>query len=401
MGGAQGALVVIAVIVGFWGIAAARTFLIPLVLASFAFLLVSALDRVWGHLRIGGRSVPKPLATVLSALFITALGLEMVQLISANAAGVARAAPAYNDRFNELQDNFVDWITFAESDEEGDSTAVPGDEEPPMEAGLPEETDLAEEVDLAAETDLPEEANPAEETEPPESTDILDRLIDQLNFTGMATGIASGLAGLVGNGALVLIYLFFLLLERPLFDRKLRAMVPDDNRRQEVTSILERIDHDVSAYLGLKTLISLMTAIPSYVILRWVGVDFAEFWAIVIFVLNFIPNVGSLIATVLPATIALVQFPDAGPFWRVAIGVTLIQAFVGNVVEPKILGRRLNMSPLVVIVALVGWSLLWGVPGAFLCVPMTNIILLILANLRSTRWIAVMLSNGGELTEFD
>ncbi|MEM9380125.1 MAG: AI-2E family transporter [Planctomycetota bacterium] len=395
-GPGQVALVLTAVVTGIWAIRAAKAFLIPLVLATFAFLLVGALDRVWGRLRIGEHRLPKPLTTVLSALFITSVGLGMVQLVADNATLVARAAPGYQERLTELQDDFTDWIFFWEEDE--DAAAAPVDGEASEGAAAPA-VPVAEEPPAVEPPDGGPAGGPAGETEraTDEGTGPLDILVEKINIAGLATSVASGLLGLVGNGALVLIYLFFLLLERPFFERKLRAMFPDPRRHDEVVALLDRIDHDVSAYIGLKTLVSLMTALPSYAILLWVGVDFAEFWALVIFVLNFIPNVGSAIATLLPSLIALVQFPTLGPFLRVLIGVLSVQLFVANVIEPSLLGRRLNMSPLVVIVALVGWSLLWGLPGAFLCVPMTNILLLVLANIRSTRWIGVLLSRDGHI----
>ncbi|MEM6568543.1 MAG: AI-2E family transporter, partial [Planctomycetota bacterium] len=344
-GPGQVALVLVAVVTGIWAIKAAKAFLIPLVLATFAFLLVGALDRVWGRLRIGEHRLPKPIATVLSAAFITAVGLGMVQLVADNATLVAKAAPGYQARLTELQDDFADWIKFWEEepgDEPDAADAAEGGQEDDSEDD-PEAEEAPQEVVEAPDEDAPNGLAPGADTVP--EVGLLDRLVAKINVVGLATSLASGLASLVGNGALVLVYLFFLLLERPFFERKLRAMIPDERRRGEVVAMLGRIDRDVSAYIGLKTLVSLMTALPSYAILRWVGVDFAEFWALVIFILNFIPNIGSAIATLLPSLIALVQFPTMGPFLSVLLGVLAVQLFVANVIEPNVLSRRLNMSP--------------------------------------------------------
>jgi len=323
------------------------------VLALLGFILVRALDRVWGRIQLGGLRIPEGLATLLSALLITALGLGMVRLITANASGVAAAAPTYQARLLELIEKVdIDLPFWEAAEEEGTPTLV-------------------------------------------------DRLANKIDVPSLARNLVSQLAGIVGNASLVLIYLFFLILERPFFEAKLRRIFPDDDRRQEMREILGRIDHDVSTYLGLKSFVSLLTALPSYVVLRWVGVDFAEFWGILIFVLNFIPNVGSLVATLLPSAIALVQFPTTGPFLTVAITVVVIQLAVANLIEPSLLGRRLNMSPLVVIVALVAWSLMWGIAGAFLCVPMTTIMIIVLANIRSTSWLAILLSRDGQIRHPD
>ncbi|MDG1490420.1 MAG: AI-2E family transporter [Planctomycetota bacterium] len=348
-GARQTAAVLLTVAVGGWLIVVAKSFLVPLVLASFTFILVQALDRVWGRITIGGHRLPPIMTTFLSATFLTLVGATIINLVAANAGGIAAAAPGYQARLTDLVNQF--------------ETNVLG-------------------LDIE-----------------PGGADLSDRFLKHLNVAGLATQLASGVASAVGNLSVVLVYLFFLLLERPFFERKMALVFRDNQRRAEMIGILQRIDHDVSVYLGLKSLVSLLTALPAYGIMLWVGLDFAEFWALLIFALNFIPNVGSLVATVLPSSIALVQFDTLGPFAQVALGITSVQLIVANVVEPNLLGRRLNMSPLLVITALVGWSMLWGVPGAFLCVPMTNIALLILANVASTRWIAVLLSRDGALVE--
>ncbi len=348
-GARQTAAVLLTVAVGGWLIVVAKSFLVPLVLAAFAFILVQALDRVWGRVLIGGHRLPPVMTTFLSAAFLTIVGASIINLIAANAGGIAAAAPGYQTRLTELINQF--------------------------------------------------EANVLGLDIEPGAADLSDRFLKHLNVAGLATQLASGVASAVGSLSVVLVYLFFLLLERPFFERKMALIFQDSERRAEVVGILQRIDHDVSVYLGLKSLVSLITALPAYGIMLWVGLDFAEFWALLIFAFNFIPNVGSLVATLLPSSIALVQFDTLRPFALVALGITSVQLIVANVVEPNLLGRRLNMSPLLVITALVGWSMLWGVPGAFLCVPMTNIALLILANVSSTRWIAVLLSRDGALVE--
>lgn len=349
-----------------------KAFLIPLVMAGFALILVRALDRLWHHIPGVGPRLPAPLTTVVSSLVIVAIGLSVAQLIVDNVAGVQRAAPTYQARFTVLKDEIEDEL---------------GDLVHTIRNLLPSADEPADGPPGAEASAEPIEENP----------NLVDFFIGKVDVRALAANLGAGLLGGAMNVLLVLIYLFFLLLERPFFDEKLRAMVRDDDRRGEIKALLERIDHDVSVYLGLKTIVSLMTALPSYAVMRAVGLDFAEFWAIVIFGLNFIPNVGSAIATILPAAIALLQFETLGPFWTIAIGITAIQLFVANVIEPSLLGRRLNISPLVVILALVGWSLLWGIPGAFLCVPMTNILILVFANIRSTRWLAVLLSRDGDL----
>jgi predicted PurR-regulated permease PerM len=219
-----------------------------------------------------------------------------------------------------------------------------------------------------------------------------------VNLGALIANVASSMAGLLGNGALVVMYLFFILLEYPLFRRKLQALVPQDRRRQRILHIIQEIDRDIRAYLGLKTVVSLLTAALSYGIMAWVGLDFAAFWALIIFILNFIPNLGSLVATLLPTVLALVQFDSLRPFAIVGIGVTAVQLGVANFVEPPLMGKTLNMSPLVVVVSLTFWGGLWGLVGMFLCVPITAVAMIILSHFPSTRWVSIALSQTGEFT---
>ena len=135
----------------------------------------------------------------------------------------------------------------------------------------------------------------------------------------------------------------------------------------------------------------------SYGVLTLVGVDFALFWAFLIFLLNYIPTIGSIVATAFPALLTLVQFDGFTPFFIVLIGVLAIQVAIGSFLEPRLLGNTLNISPLVVILALALWGLLWGVVGMLLCVPITIILIIIFAQFPPTRPIAVFLSRNGEV----
>lgn len=123
-----------------------------------------------------------------------------------------------------------------------------------------------------------------------------------------------------------------------------------------------------------------------------------DFWALLIFVLNFIPNIGSIVATILPSLLALVQFDSLTPFLIVLFGIGTIQFVIGNILEPNLMGHRLNISPLVIVLSLVLWGYLWGVPGLFLGVPMMVILIIVLYHFEDTRWV-VMLSRDGKLRD--
>ncbi len=126
-------------------------------------------------------------------------------------------------------------------------------------------------------------------------------------------------------------------------------------------------------------------------------VDAPFFWALLMFLLNYIPTVGSLIATIFPAVFSLVQFGEFTPFLIILIGLGILEWFVGNVLEPKIMGNSLNISPLVTIIALVIWGQIWGITGMLLSVPITVTMVIICSQFKNTKAIAILLSENGEL----
>ena len=136
--------------------------------------------------------------------------------------------------------------------------------------------------------------------------------------------------------------------------------------------------------------ISALTGLFSYAIFRFLGLEFAETWAVLTFALNFIPSIGSVIAVVFPAVVSLVQFDTIGPFLTIVMGCGLVQFLIGNILDPAMLGRSLNLSTLMVILALTFWSAVWGIIGAFLSVPLTVCILIVLSNVPATRHLALV-----------
>ena len=212
------------------------------------------------------------------------------------------------------------------------------------------------------------------------------------------TGVASVAGGLLGGLVTILLYTAFMLVERGRFLRKITQIAGPEGASAIVSDVIDDIGHLVRQYISIKTLTSLLVAGVSYVIMAVLGVDFAAFFALLIFALNFIPIIGSIIAVALPVILALVQ-PGGG---LVLAGITLALLFVaeqivGSLVEPRLLGRSLNLSPLVILLSLASWGTLWGLPGALLCVPITVAIMIVLSQFDATRPIAVLLSDNGEI----
>ncbi|HSH41303.1 MAG TPA: AI-2E family transporter [Arenicellales bacterium] len=225
------------------------------------------------------------------------------------------------------------------------------------------------------------------------------QFIQELNLSAVITNFAGALTGILGNLTLIVVYVGFLLYEQKTFATKLERMFPDGRKRREVTEVVDNIQQQIQTYIWIKTLVSVVTGLVGYVVLTLVGVDFASFWAFAIFLLNYIPIIGSFVATLFPALLTLVQFDTFTPFLIVGIGLTSAQFVVGNVIEPKLMGSSLNLSPLVVLLSLALWGGLWGIPGMFLCVPIMVILLIILSHFEPTRPLAVMLSEAGDLNE--
>jgi AI-2 transport protein TqsA len=206
---------------------------------------------------------------------------------------------------------------------------------------------------------------------------------------------------LVGDAFIILLYVIFILIEETIFHIKLKLIYPSDKEQDRITKLFEKMDYNLNKYLSLKTLVSLITGVLSYVVLLLLDIDAPFFWALLIFGLNYIPTIGSLIATVFPAVFAIVQFGALAPFVYVLLSVGAIQVIVGNIIEPKIMGKTMNISSLVVILSLTIWGAIWGVMGMILSVPITVMMIIICEEIPSLRFIAIMLSEEGTLAAQD
>jgi predicted PurR-regulated permease PerM len=231
-----------------------------------------------------------------------------------------------------------------------------------------------------------------------EETPQLNELIRKIDFSKILQDLGMSLAGFIGSAGLILIYTLFIFLEQKGFLPKIDNMTTDEKKREMIRRILSRIYADTKTYIGIKTFTSLLTALVSYLIMKSVGLELSMFWALLIFLFNYIPTIGSILATIFPSIMALVQFPETlGPFAVVVIGVVATQMIVGNIIEPRLMGNTLNLSPLVILLSLALWGSIWGIPGAILCVPITVVMVIIFSNFKSTRPVAILLSKDGEI----
>lgn len=229
-----------------------------------------------------------------------------------------------------------------------------------------------------------------------ENAPSLAELIRRANPSQFAGQIAKSAQSVLSDLFFVLIYLAFIIASRRGFRRKIVAMFPQGQSRDEAVEIFQRIRNGVEQYLWVQTVTGLMIAGGSLIVMWIVGLDNALFWAFLIFLASYIPIIGGFVGIAIPPVFALVQFPTPWPA-AIMLGVLwAIQFVVGNVIQPKMQGDSLNIDPVVVLLALAFWGLIWGMPGSFLSTPLTVMAMIILAQFRGSYWIAVLLSANGD-----
>lgn len=213
-----------------------------------------------------------------------------------------------------------------------------------------------------------------------------------VNVKGVAAELIGGGFGFGKSLMLVLIYMLFIFAEQAIFRRKILSLAGDQH--EDAEQVLDTIGQGIQRYLGVKTLISLVTGALCYSGLVALGVPWALLFGVLTFLLNYIPTFGSIIAAVFPIVTVLAIGESAGKALTVVVMYLGVNLTLGSYLEPKILGRELDLSPLVIVLSVVVWGTLWGVVGAFLAVPITSAIQIVLASQESTRPLAVLLSSG-------
>ena len=208
-----------------------------------------------------------------------------------------------------------------------------------------------------------------------------------------ARNISELVIALFSKTVMTLVFLMFMILESPYMDKKIEQAFGHNSNR--VKNILNTISEQVSRYLGALTLISLATGICAWIVLTILGVKLAAGWGVLTVLLNFIPTIGSIIATIPPVVMAIIQYSPSFfmPLLVLAL-LTAIQVTIGNIITPQVVGDRIGVSPVVILLSLLLWGTIWGIPGALLSVPIISIIKIICENIPSLRSIAVLIGSG-------
>jgi len=189
---------------------------------------------------------------------------------------------------------------------------------------------------------------------------------------------------------IVIIFVAYLLTGKRNINNKIQDAFPSF-QADRIINIIDTITEQVQKYLGVKVIVSLLTGIISIIIFYIFGLDFAIFWGFLIFLFNFIPNIGSTIASILPALFSILQFGRLSiAFWLIVV-LSVLQLSMGNIVEPRMMGRSLNLSPLFVILSLIFWGYVWGIAGLILAVPILGTLSIVLENIESLKFISVFI----------
>ena len=320
----------------------ARDYLVPIAVAIFVYLLINAFAGALRRLPVIGPVLPRWLARLFAIVALFALITISVRIIVANVAELGDGLP------------------------QGQSVLLARLESAINQLGL--------DFRITAQ-------------------DVLNRLaVDEL--IGWALLLAQSL---ISDVALVFLYVLFLLIDERFFDQKLKALFPNPDQRLDLEASIRRIGNEVRLYLWLMTLVSLGVALMTFAACRLTGVSGAGFWAFLAFALNFVPTIGSIMAVLLPALYGLLTLNDPTQLAILIAVLSGTQFVAGEIVLPRLMGSKLNLSSFVILLTLVIWGALWGPAGMFMAIPITVSLVLIAARFEATRPVAIVLSKDGTI----
>lgn len=335
-----GALVIIAFAVVLFLLVQARFLLISLATAIVLFALTSDAINFIARQRIGPFRVPNWLASIVALVLISAALLTLTSIILTQVNTVLSTTITYTDRAPEALAAMFAWM----------------------------------------------------------GQDVEQAVFNSVR-TVEVSGYLRSLAGQAGNlmqaTVLVILFVGFLFAERIWFSTKLTNFFGDPEQAERVSRIMGSIIHRVNYYLLVKTLVSAVTGAMVWAVAYLFDLDLAVAMGILTFILNYIPNVGSIVATVLLALVAYVQFADPTMTLAVFLIAGAIQFVNGNVIDPMLMGRALRLSSFGIIISLAFWAAVWGIPGMFLSVPIMVGLMIVCSHVPELRPIAILLSREG------
>ena len=221
----------------------------------------------------------------------------------------------------------------------------------------------------------------------------LEQILGQVDLKETVQFSVNLVLKLASSTLFILLFVVFILAERDVFGHKIEELSRRVGMRSGIKSIIRNINRQVEHYIVWKTIISLSTGLASLIVFLISGIDAPFLWAFLIFIFNYIPTIGSIIASIFPITMILVQTGSPGSAFLMLLAMLVIQVTHGNIVEPRLMGNKLNLSPLVVLLSLLFWNQIWGVAGMFLAIPIMATLNIIMANIPGVSHISLLISN--------
>jgi len=315
------------------GLKTAEAIVIPIMLALFIAIISTPFLR--GLTR---RGVPSYMAVLIVLFVLIIFGGALGMIVSQSIDSFLMRMPQYQERLQTLT---VDWLPYLER------------------------------------WDIPV------------NRDMVMNHFNPSQVMGLVGTTLSGIGSLLTNLFLVIFIVIFILLEEAGFSDKVKAALPNAEKSlRDAQGFMKQVNQ----YLMIKTTISFITGVLVTLWLWWLDVDFPVLWGLIAMLMNYIPNVGSLIAAVPAVLLALVQLGVTDAMFVIA-GYVTVNMVMGNLVEPRFMGRGLGLSPLVVFLSLILWGWLFGPVGMFLSIPLTMIVKIALEQNEGTRWVAILLGN--------
>lgn len=225
----------------------------------------------------------------------------------------------------------------------------------------------------------------------------IENFLEQFSIANLLNSVLGAFTSMLSNGIQIMLYVLFLLIDQRFFNSKLNALFTNYETRLKAREVLHRISLTISSYISITTVVSLITGLLTYFVCEYFGLQGAILWGFIAFLFNFIPTIGSIIAVLFPVLFSIIQFDNLTDVVMLLSSLAVIQFLIGNIIYPRLMGSKLNISQFVVIFSLVIWGAMWGTVGMFLSIPLMMIILIVLSQFENTKAIAILISADGKI----
>jgi len=328
-----------------WILHVGKDVFVPIVFSIFAVYVIGGLARLLGKVPFLGPRLPPRIRYALAMAVIAVVMVEVVYLVIASKDAVAGFAPKFQELLLAATQRFAAYFQI--------------------------------------------------ESEPNWTT-LRRELVAQIDVQKFIGQMFASVSSIIVGIELVLLYAGFMLWEHRMLLAKL-AKLSDPRDFARMRKVFDLVNVRIGSYLAVKTFLGMLLGALSWIAMAFVGLEFAAFWSVLIALLNFIPYFGAALGIAFAVAMAIVQFASPGAVLAVMLPLVAIHVFVEYFLNSYLMGKSLDLGPLAILASLTIWSELWGIPGAFLAIPITALMRIVFAEFASTRPIAVLLSGNGRL----